>query len=82
MNEDAEGRERDPKAPRWTWESIALDLMITEKTARRRRSKIVRNMSIVMFGAPAAISAGIAFERSKMSGYVPEGDLDETENEG
>lgn len=79
MNEDAEGRERDERAPRWTWESIALDLLISEKTARRRRSKIVRNMSIVMFGAPAAISAGIAWERARMSGYVPEGDLDASE---
>ena len=82
MGEDAEGRERDERAPRWTWENIALDLMITEKTARRRRSKLVRNMSIVLFGAPAAISAGIAFERaSRMSGYVPEGDLDAPETE-
>lgn len=79
MNEDAEGRERDERAPRWTWESIALDLLISEKTARRRRSKIVRNMSIVMFGAPAAISAGIAWERARVSGYVPEGDLDTSE---
>lgn len=79
MNEDAEGRERDERLPRWTWESIALDLLISEKTARRRRSKIVRNMSIVMFGAPAAISAGMAFERAQVSGYVPEGDLDVTE---
>ena len=80
MNEDAEGRERDERAPRWTWERIALELLITEKTARRRRSKIVRNMSIVMFGAPAAVSAGMAFEK-KMSGSVPEGDLDTTESE-
>lgn len=79
FGEDAEGRERDEHAPRWTWESIALDLLISEKTARRRRSKIVRNMSIVMFGAPAAVSAGIAFERARVSGYVPEGDLDATE---
>lgn len=79
MNESADGRERDPRAQRWTWESIALELLISEKTARRRRSKLVRNMSIVMFGAPAAISAGIAWERAKVSGYVPEGDLDGTE---
>lgn len=80
MGEDAEGRDRDAAAPRWTWETIALELLITEKTARRRRSKIVRNMSIVMFGAPAAVSAGIAWERSKMSGSVPESDLDQTES--
>ena len=79
MNEDAEGQERDERAPRWTWESIALELLISEKTARRRRSKIVRNMSIVMFGAPAAVSAGIAWERNRVSGYVPEGDLDGSE---
>lgn len=82
MGEDAEGRDRDEHAPRWTWESIALELMITEKTARRRRSKIVRNMSIVLFGAPAAVSAGIAFERAMMSGNVPDSDLDATETEG
>lgn len=79
MGEDADGRDRDEHAPRWTWENIALDLLITEKTARRRRSKIVRNMSIVLFGAPAAISAGIAFERAHMSEPVPDPDLDGTE---
>ena len=79
MGEDAEGRDRDPHAPRWTWESIALELQIAEKTARRRRSKLVRNMSIVMFGAPAAISAGIAWERTNMSGKVPDEVLDASE---
>lgn len=82
MQEDADGRDRDERAPRWTWESIALELLITEKTARRRRSKLVRNMSIVLFGAPAAVSAGMAFERAMVSGSVPDGDLDGTESEG
>lgn len=83
MNEDRHGRDRDPVMdPRWTWETIALELEISEKTARRWRSKIVRNMSVVMFGIPAAVSAGISAQRleeMEMSGSVPEGDLDATE---
>ncbi len=83
MNEDRYGFDRDPVMdPRWTWETIALELEISEKTARRWRSKIVRNMSVVLFGIPAAVSAGISAQRlegMKMSGSVPEGDLDVTE---
>ena len=83
MNEDRHGFDRDPVMdPRWTWETIALELEISEKTARRWRSKIVRNMSVVLFGIPAAVSAGISAQRlegMKMSGSVPEGDLDVTE---
>ena len=80
MNEDRYGHDRDSADPRWTWEAIALELEISEKTARRWRSKIVRNMSVVMFGLPAAVSAGIEHQKQfgglQMSGSVPEGDLD------
>ena len=83
MNEDRKGHDRDVMDPRWTWESIALELEISEKTARRWRSKMVRNMSVVMFGIPAAVSAGIEHQKQfgKMSGSVPEGDLDNTGEE-
>lgn len=81
MNEDQHGFDRDPvKDPRWTWESIALELGIAEKTARRWRSKMVRNMSVVMFGVPAAVSAGIAAQKlMQVSDSVPDGDLDTPE---
>ena len=83
MNEDRYGLDRDPvKDPKWTWESIAFELGINEKTARRWRSKMVRNMSVVMFGVPAAVSAGIAAQRmsaEQMPDSVPDGDLDTTE---
>lgn len=81
MNEDKHGFNRDPVMdPRWTWESIALELGIAEKTARRWRSKMVRNMSVVMFGVPAAVSAGIAAQKlMQVSETVPDGDLDTPE---
>lgn len=81
MNEDKHGFNRDPVMdPRWTWESIALELGIAEKTARRWRSKMVRNMSVVMFGVPAAVSAGIAAQKlMQVSDSVPDGDLDTPE---
>ena len=83
MNEDRHGFDRDPVMDaRWTWESIALELGIAEKTARRWRSKLVRNMSVVMFGIPAAVSAGISaqkLEDQHMSESIPEGDLDAPE---
>ena len=81
MNEDKHGFNRDPVMdPRWTWESIALELGIAEKTARRWRSKMVRNMSVVMFGVPAAVSAGIAAQKLMLvSETVPDGDLDTPE---
>lgn len=40
-----------------TWLDVSLSLGIDEKTARRRRTKLVRDMSICLFGIPAAVSS-------------------------
>ena len=40
-----------------TWMDVALSLGIDEKTARRRRTKLVRDMAVCLFGIPAAVSS-------------------------
>jgi hypothetical protein len=62
FNETPEGRERDSAAPPYTWEEIAAELsdlgiILSEKTARRWRNKLITDIAICMFGKPAAVSA-------------------------
>ena len=40
-----------------TWLDVSLELGIDEKTARRRRTKLVRDMAVCLFGIPAAVSS-------------------------
>lgn len=40
-----------------TFLDIALSFGIDEKTARRRRTRIVRDMAVCLFGIPAAVSS-------------------------
>ena len=62
FNEDAQGNQRDTEAPKLTWEDVAWDLseigiVIDEKTARRWKNDMVRQMMVVMFGPDAAAYA-------------------------
>jgi hypothetical protein len=63
MGEDADGNERDPSAPRYTWEDIALELsarnmLKNEKTARRWRKNLINDMAVCMFGRAGAMTVG------------------------
>lgn len=62
FNEDAQGNQRDTDAPKMTWEDVAWDLseigiVIDEKTARRWKNDMIRQMMVVMFGPDAAAYA-------------------------
>lgn len=47
-----------PREEAATWEDVAEELDIEEKTARRWRNKIVNDMAVCLFGIQAAIQAG------------------------
>ena len=62
FNEDAQGKQRGADAPKLTWEDVAWDLaeigiVIDEKTARRWKNDMIRQMMVVMFGPDAAAYA-------------------------
>jgi len=61
FNEDIGGNQRGLEEPQYTWEEIAMilsdaNILHTEKTARRWRTQLVRDMSVTLFGLPAAMN--------------------------
>jgi len=38
------------------WLDVAIELGMDEKTARRKKTRIIKNMSICLFGIPAAVA--------------------------
>ena len=49
-----------PQEEAATWEDVAEELNVEEKTARRWRNKLVNDMAVCLFGIDAAIQAGTA----------------------
>lgn len=58
FGQDADGKPRQQEERRVTFEAIAVELGIEEKTARRWRSEIVNDMAVALFGKCAAVEAG------------------------
>jgi len=58
FGQDADGKPRKQEDKRVTFEVIAVELGIEEKTARRWRSDIVNDMAVAIFGKCAAVEAG------------------------
>lgn len=58
FGQDADGNPRRQEDKRVTFEAIAVELGIEEKTARRWRSDIVNDMAVAIFGKCAAVEAG------------------------
>lgn len=61
FNEDAYGNEREPDSRPYTFEEISEELAVTglqrsEKTLRSWRTKLVQDMTVVLFGIDGAIS--------------------------
>lgn len=58
LNEDADGEFRGLNARRYSWEEVALALGIDARTARRQRNRMIRALSVCIFGLPAAMYYG------------------------
>lgn len=58
FGQDADGKQKLPSERQTTFEDIAVDLGIDEKTARRWRSDLVNDMAVALFGKCAAVEAG------------------------
>jgi len=58
FGQDADGKPRKQEDKRVTFETIAVELGVEEKTARRWRSDIVNDMAVAIFGKCAAVEAG------------------------
>jgi hypothetical protein len=58
FGQGADGGARPHDAKQVTFEDIAIELGIDEKTARRWRSDLVNDMAVALFGKCAAVEAG------------------------
>lgn len=72
FGQDADGNQKPPKERQTTFEDIAIDLGIDEKTARRWRSDLVNDMAVTLFGKCAAVEAG-AFRGQRRRGLTSAG---------
>jgi hypothetical protein len=69
FGEDADGKEREAGAEKYTWEEIAFELsrreiLKDEKTARRWRTNLINDIAVCMFGKAGAISLGRKHNKS------------------
>lgn len=83
FNEDIEGNDRGEGAKRYTWDQIAceLDKIGVEKTItviRRWRSRLVRDMTVMMFGARGAVNVNTK-ESKKGKGEGNVAEVEDTE---
>ena len=72
FGQDADGNIREQTDKRITFEDIAVELGIEEKTARRWRSDLVNDMAVALFGKCAAVEAG-AYRGQRKRGLTDAG---------